>query len=185
MLTAQHGNVSFKDDCLYNLQIVILKTELIHATTEIQTFIISYTDIIVRSTCRGHFLRFEVQLARWKMNILPSAATLGLSADEFLPHNPCLSLWSSEGIVFVYSQAFFHQEHSRQCGEKEKEEETGRERWKNQELFEEWSKNEKLLCKCFNPARPVGVCVCVCGSSVIDVKCEPNHYFPRSESTCC
>lgn len=124
-------------------------------------WIISYTDIIVRSTCRGHFLRFEVQLARWKMNILPSAATLGLSADEFLPHNPCLSLWSSEGIVFVYSQAFFHQEHSRQCGEKEKEEETGRERWKNQELFEEWSKNEKLLCKCFNPARPVGVCVCV------------------------
>lgn len=52
------------------------------------------------------------------MNILPGAATLGLSADEFLPLNPCLSLWSSEGIVFVYSQPFFHQEHSRQCGEK-------------------------------------------------------------------
>lgn len=150
---------------------------------KVKCWIISYTDIIVRCACRGHFLTFRVQLAGRKMNILPSAATLGLSADEFLPHNPCLSLWSSEGIVFVYSQAFFHQEHSRQCGEKEGETgmERERERWENQQLFEEWSKNEKLLCKFCSPARPV----CVCGSSVIDVKCEPNHYFPRSKSSCC
>lgn len=55
------------------------------------------------------------------MNSLPTAATLSLSADEFLPHNPCLSLWASEGIVFVYSQAFFHQEYTRQCGGREEE----------------------------------------------------------------
>lgn len=65
--------------------------------------------------------RVEVHLARQEMNIHPTAATLSLSADEFLPHNPCLSLWASEGIVFVYSQAFFHQEYTRQCGERERE----------------------------------------------------------------
>ncbi len=49
------------------------------------------------------------------MKIFPTA-TLSLSIDEFLPHNPCLSLWASEGIVFVYIQAFFHQEYTRQYG---------------------------------------------------------------------
>lgn len=64
----------------------------------------------------------------------PLAATLSLSTDKFLPHNPCLSLWATEGIVFVYSQAIFHQEHSSQCGEWERESR----RWRNHELFWKW-----------------------------------------------
>lgn len=67
------------------------------------------------------------------MNILPSAATLGLSADEFLPHNPCLSLWSSKGIVFVYSQGFFSIRSTQDNVEREKGRRGGRERGREME----------------------------------------------------
>lgn len=94
-----------------------------------------------------------VHLARHEMTILPTAATLSLSADEFLPHNPRLSLWASEGIVFVYSQAFFHQENTRQCEEREREMEKSGSYLGN---------GEKVKYYYANVAGQQDQCVCVC-----------------------
>lgn len=88
------------------------------------------------------------------MKNLPAAATLSLSADEFLPHSRCLSLWASEGIVFVYIQAFPHQEYTRQCGEREGEMEKSGAIWGME-------KKQNTIMQMVQANR-ASVCVCVC-----------------------
>lgn len=89
------------------------------------------------------------------MNNLPIVATLSFSADEFLPHSRCLHLGASEGIVFVYIQAFSHQEYTRQCGEREGEGEMA----KSGAI---WGMEEKAKYYYANGASQQGQCVCVC-----------------------
>lgn len=107
-------------------------------------------------------LSVEVHLAHQEMNILLTAAMLTLSTDEFLPHNPCLSLWASEGIVFVYSQAFFHQEYTRQCGEREREMEKSGAIWgmekKGNTIMQMVQASKASLCVCVSEGRLGLIC---------------------------